>query len=103
MKADLLNHMNPEANNEEKETIKNFKASYGWLKRFMNRFDLVQRRITGTGRTLPKDCKEQIKSYLGTIQEIAKTYNPKNIFNFDESSFYMDMPGNYAIEKRGLI
>jgi len=102
MIQDLMENQGLLANEEELKKIKDFKASAGWLQRFMNRNDLVRRRITGTGRTLPKDCKEQIKSYLGTIQEVAKTYDSNHVFNFDETSHYMDRPGNYAIEKRGF-
>jgi hypothetical protein len=102
MLKDLQENQNPQADKEELKKIEDFKASPGWLQRFMNRYDLVQRRITGTGRTLPKDCKDQVNSYLGTIQLVAKTYDPKHVFNYDETSHYMDRPGNYAIEKRGF-
>ena len=97
----LKESITPETQTEKLEEIQKFKASYGWLKRFMDRFDLVQRRITGTGRTLPKDCKNQINHYLNQVQSFAKLYDPKCIFNFYESSFYMDSPGTYSIEKRG--
>jgi hypothetical protein len=56
MLQDLVENQDLQANEEELKKIKDFKASNGWLQRFFNRNDLVRRRITGTGRTLPKDC-----------------------------------------------
>ena len=56
MLQDLMENQDLLANEEELKKIKDFKASAGWLQRFMNRNDLVRRRIT---KTLPKDCKKQ--------------------------------------------
>lgn len=69
----------------------------------MNRFNLCQRRITSSGRKLPSDCINIIKEYLNSIQEKVKNYPPNCIFNFDESSFYMDAVGNYSIEQIGTF
>lgn len=79
-----------------------FLSSYGWLRRFMARHNLVLRRICGTGCLPPKNCAEKIDSYLNLVKAKISDYQPNEIFNFDESSFYMDMPGNYTIETRGI-
>ena len=51
----------------------------------------------GSGRNLSKDCVEKIKKYLDFVQDKAKNYEPKSIYAFDETSFYMDAVGSYSI------
>lgn len=63
----------------------------------------MRRRVSGTGRTLPEDSIQKITSYLNQVQDIAENFERHAIFNFDESSFYMDMPGNYCLERKGYI
>lgn len=67
----------------------------------MMRYNLTIRRITSSGRTLPKNCIEKIKSYLDLVQEIVKDYEPKCVLGFDETSCYMGSFGNYSIEPKG--
>ena len=40
-------------------------------------------------------------NYLKEVFSLSQNYNHSQIFNFDESSFYMDYVGNYTFEKRG--
>jgi hypothetical protein len=42
----------------------NFSASNGWLDRFMKRKRLTNRRITTSGRELPRDAPIQINQFL---------------------------------------
>jgi hypothetical protein len=67
----------------------------------MYRFKLGDRRITSSGRNLPKDFIEKIKSYLALVQEKVDKYGMGSIIGFEESSFYMDAVGNYSVEIRG--
>ena len=69
----------------------------------MGRFNLVYRRISSSGRNLPKDFIEKIKNHLNLVQEAASRYEPSMILGFDESSFYMDAVGNYSIETKGTF
>ena len=41
---------------KEKKEFK-FRASDGWLRKFLHRHNLVLRRATTSGRDLPKNCK----------------------------------------------
>ena len=45
MLQDLMENQDLLANEEELKKIKDFKASAGWLQRFMNRNDLVRRKF----------------------------------------------------------
>jgi hypothetical protein len=78
-----------------------FQASSGWLCRFLGRFKLVTRRISGSGRELPKDCFKEINEYLKSVNGLMKSYAANAIISFDETSIYADMLGNYTYEKRG--
>ena len=79
-----------------------FQASRGWMRRFLDRFDLVRRRITSSGRGCPKDSVELIKEYLGQAYSFAQQFSLDSIINFDQTSFLMEMFGNYTIRKKGL-
>ena len=68
----------------------------------MVRFKLVRRKISSSGRRIPEDCVEKINDYLDGLHSKVDGYELNEIFNFDESSFYMDMPGNYSIERKGI-
>ena len=69
----------------------------------MKRYNLAFRRITASGRELPKDCVEIIKKFLDEVKNKIedKGYRLNEIFGFDESSFYMDAPGIFSIAKKG--
>lgn len=81
----------------------NFRASYGWLRRFMARYNLVFRRISGSGREFPNNSVEIINDYFKETRYFieSKKFTLNQIINFDETSFYMDMPGNYTLEMKG--
>ena len=81
--------------------IDDFKASRGWLVKWMARHNLCYRRITSSGRNLPKDFVEKIIGHLNSVQKKAIHYATDAILGFDESSFYMDSIGNYSIEIKG--
>ena len=68
----------------------------------MARHNLCYRRITSSGRKLPKDFIDKIKEHLSSVQEKVTAYDFDMILGFDESSFYMDSIGNYTIEIRGI-
>jgi hypothetical protein len=85
------------------QEMKDFVASRGWFERFMKRNNLVQRRVTGVGKGFPTNLKEIIENFLDEFHRIRleKNYTDDQVWNFDESAFYMDSLGNYTIEKKG--
>jgi hypothetical protein len=101
LQQEMLNLMNrfPVENNLEKK----FQASYGWVRKFMRRNDLVIRRLSGSGRGFPSNCQNIVQEFVREVNtKIAgNNLTTSQIFNFDESSFYMCSPGNYTIDYRG--
>ena len=58
---ELLKVMHP-----DEELI--FKYSRGWFQNFMKRYNLSYRRISTSGRDLPKNCFQIIKDFLNEIK-----------------------------------
>jgi len=83
--------------------IKKFRVSYGWCRRFMNRYRFSMRRISGSGRSFKPDTPIIIAKYLREIRELIREhgFTDDEIFNFDESSFYMDAVGAYTVAQKG--
>ena len=67
----------------------------------MNRYNLVLRKISGSGRAFKPDTVNVTLNYLKEVRELAKEYSDKEIFNFDETSYYMDAVGNVTIALKG--
>ena len=59
--------------------------------------------LTGSGRAFPANTKEIIVAYLDELNGLIKKnkYNKNEIFNFDETSIYMDMPSKYTVSHVG--
>jgi hypothetical protein len=73
-----------------------FQASNGWLLRFLKRFNLVIRRVSNSGRKLPKDCTGIVYNYLKSVNEtiIDKNYAANEVIYFDEMSMCVNMLEN---------
>ena len=93
MRADQLN--NP--------PIKPIKVTYSWLDRFMDRNQLSLRRISGSGRSFPANSKEIIQNYLGNLHGMIalSSFEPNEIFGFDETCFRLDSPNQYTVSEVG--
>ena len=81
----------------------NFSASNGWPTRFLPRKRLVVRRVTTSGRELPKDAGVQVDQFLS---ECAREYqvdgfDRDSLLNGDETSIYMDPNTNSTYEAQG--
>lgn len=50
----------------------NFKGSNGWLDRFLKRFHLKTRRITGVGRILPENLSEIIWDHIDDMNDLIE-------------------------------
>ena len=77
----------------------NFRASIGWLRRFMNRKGFSLRRRTTLCQTVPSDCIPKLVRYiihLRSLQSLRK-YQDSNIFATDETACWMDMPSETTV------
>ena len=69
-----------------------FRASNGWMCNFLERKNLVRRRVTTSGRELPRDAAKLTSEF---IQKAATKYcrpnfQRKSLVNMDETSIYLD-------------
>ena len=76
--------------NEYSNTHMNFQASEGWFHRFLRRRNLVLRRVTTSGRELPRDVGIKIDYFLQTSQSnfMTPNFDLSNLANMDETSIY---------------
>lgn len=65
--------------------INNFRASNGWLEKFKQRNDIAFRKVCGESASVDDNVCENWKEELKTL---LKDYDPKNIFNADETALY---------------
>jgi hypothetical protein len=80
-----------------------FKASYGWARRFMARNDLVIRRRTTMAQRLPDTYQEKLFAFQRHVLKLQKTHNYSMgaIGNADETPVFFDMPGETTVNKAG--
>jgi len=72
--------------------IRNFKCSAGWFWRFLKRMKLRLRRVTTSGRELPKNGKDTVLEFISTCSNhIVNNQVPlSEIYNMDQTSVYLD-------------
>ena len=85
------------------DEVHEFQASAGWLTNFLSRHHLTNRRVSSTGRELPKDTLDSIRSFFRNCNEAFRNanYNRSKILNMDETSIYLDYPSNYTYDQEG--
>ena len=70
--------------------IEDCSASSGWLHRFKTRHHISGNKISGEKASV---CQDTIGSWMGKIPGILEGYQPKDIFNMDETGlFYCALP-----------
>ena len=79
-----------------------FKASNGWLEKFLLRHNLVSRRPTTTCQKEPEEYVEKIVDCLLFIEQKRRTSNYTYIYAADEMAVYVDYSSNLTVENKGV-
>ncbi len=78
-----------------------FKASNGWLTRFISRYNISSKAVTSVGQKIPENAKElsiNFFDYCDTLRGSAKNFI---VWNMDQMPVYMDSPKNRTYEFKG--
>ena len=76
----------------------NFSISMGWLSRFKVRHGISMKVVCGEAGSVSKETTDKWKQ--SELQEILKQFEPKNIYNADETGlFYKCVPNRTLAEK----
>jgi len=68
-----------------------FRASNGWLQNFLKRKHLVRRRITTSGRDLPRNAGQLVRDLLESSSKYrTPDFSRQSLVNMDETSIYLD-------------
>ena len=80
-----------------------FRASHGWLEKFLRRNGFSLRRKTTEGQKDPEQLVEKLVSFVLHVSRMRTTYNvnPENIFLMDECAVWFDSSGNTTVETTG--
>ncbi|XP_025409934.1 tigger transposable element-derived protein 6-like [Sipha flava] len=65
--------------------LENFKASNGWLEKFRERHNISFKNICGEGNSVDTSVVEK---WLEKLKTLISDYEPKNIFNCDETGLF---------------
>jgi hypothetical protein len=85
------------------ENYPDFKASSGWLQKFMKRHKLSLRRKTSLAQKDPNSLFEKIVDFLlysGNLISKNKI-SPANIIAMDETGIFFDMPSATTVDQVG--
>lgn len=82
---------------------KEFKASRGWVERFMRRNNFSLRRRTSICQKLPADFEEKLVAYQRHVIALRKEtdFLLGQIGNADETPIWFDLPANYTVHDVG--
>ena len=80
-----------------------FKASRGWLLRFLKRMKISRRRCTHKVQTYVESLIPEIYAYLDILQKLQKTLPEDGpiYINFDEVPFFFDPSIDYTYNQKG--
>jgi len=82
----------------KKKNMENFKASNGWLEKFIKSHNVSFKALSGESCSANFNEATIFKDY---ISKIFKNYSPRDIFNVDETALYYNaMPDKSWVEKQ---
>lgn len=85
------------------DSFGDFKASAGWLNRFLIRHNLSLRSRTSLSQKLPADLETKIQSFTQYVRKLREDdeYEDDFIINMDETPVFFDLVPNKTVEKKG--
>lgn len=89
---------------ESNTATEDFKASRGWLCRFLKRNGLSLRRKTSVAQQDPERMVAKLVSYIIQVRrlQIKHNYAPCNIIAMDETPVWCDMISETTVDKSGI-
>ena len=86
-----------------KPSLPNFKASLGWLDRFLARHNLVLRARTSIAQTLPCDLEEKIAQFHQSVRYVRENgdFPYQVVANMDETPVFFDLVPSKTVDVRG--
>ncbi len=80
-----------------------FRASDGWLQKFLQRQHFSLRRKTTVSQRLPQDLVPKVTGFIMYTRKLRhhKGYPLSHIVNMDETPLWFDMPGETTITRTG--
>ena len=87
----------------EKDGIKDFQASFGWLFRFLKRGNLSIRRRTTTDQMMPKDALSKIANSIKFCKKQRQRFkfSLSHVANMDETPIWADIPSATTVDMKG--
>ena len=86
-----------------KPSAPDFKASDGWLRKFLSRNNLVLRAKTSMAQILPCDLEDKIAQFRQNVQYVRENgdFPYELIANMDETPAYFDVVPSKTVDKKG--
>ena len=80
-----------------------FRASEGWLRKFMRHHSIVLRAKTSVAQKLSKDLESKIEAFYKDVQDLREDgkYSKEMIGNMDKTPLYFNMIPSRSLEKKG--
>ncbi|EFO94061.1 hypothetical protein CRE_27869 [Caenorhabditis remanei] len=78
-----------------------FKASNGWLERFLKRNNLVSRRPTTVCQKVPAEFLEKVINFILYIEKRMSEKKYSFVYACDETAVYLDFSKSLTVEERG--
>ena len=80
-----------------------FKASAGWLYKFMARNQLVNRRVTSVGQKMPDNARELAIDYFEVLDSMKGKKEHVVVANMDETPCWFDIPSTTTVDFKGIF
>ncbi|XP_060577389.1 tigger transposable element-derived protein 4-like [Ruditapes philippinarum] len=79
--------------------MENFQATNGFIERFKNRHGISSKTLSGEGASVDNS---QTENWMQSkLPSLIKDYEPKNVYNIDETGVFYKMTPNKTLEVKG--